>query len=140
MTTHSTGMEEEQGMCVLPANVINQYLFLIFWGGLILTLFINLLSLLISISNLCFVTGSYRHLLATSFLRDVPDYSEIWRKSGTSGRVILQVIARNVNPKIFEHVLNELVNLLKREGESEEPEGEDEFESGNEALEFDERF
>eukprot|EP00116_Pleurobrachia_bachei_P005406 sb/3465668/ len=103
-------MEEEQGMCVLPANVINQYLFLIFWGGLIITVFINLISLLISISNLCFVTGSYRHLLATSFLRDVPDYSEIWRKSGTSGRVILQVIARNVNPKIFEHVLNELPN------------------------------
>ena len=135
----ATGLEEEQGMCVLAANIINQYLFLIFWAGLLLTILFNVLSLLVALSNLCFVEGAYRNLLATSFLRDEPAYSEIWRKSGTSGRVILQLIARNVNPKIFEHVLNELVNLLRnaeRVGFDTGGEQEEEFEHPDNQLEY----
>ncbi|KAL5266003.1 hypothetical protein ACHWQZ_G006599 [Mnemiopsis leidyi] len=135
----TTGIEEEQGMCVLAANVINQYLFLIFWGGMVVTIIVNVLSVLIALSNLCFIQGAYRNLLATAFLRDEPAYSEIWRKSGTSGRVILQLIAKNVNPKIFEHVLNELVNLLKlaeRSGYDSRAEDEDEFCHPDNEMEF----
>ena len=126
-------------MCVLPANVVYQYLFLIYWGGLVITVVLNVISLLIAISNLCFIQGSYRNLLATSFLRDEAAYSEIWRKSGTSGRVILQLIARNVNPKIFEHVLNELVNLLRvseRKDFDQREEDDGEFVHPDDELEF----
>ena len=126
-------------MCVLPANVVYQYLFLIYWGGLVVTIVINVISILIAISNLCFIQGSYRNLLATSFLRDEPAYSEIWRKSGTSGRVILQLIAKNVNPKIFEHVLNELVHLLRdseRKNFREQQDEDGEFIHPDNELEF----
>ena len=126
-------------MCVLAANVINQYLFLIFWGGMVVTIIVNVLSVLIALSNLCFIQGAYRNLLATAFLRDEPAYSEIWRKSGTSGRVILQLIAKIVNPKIFEHVLNELVNLLRlaeRSGYDSRAEDEDEFCHPDNEMEF----
>jgi len=116
-----SGLEEEQGMCVLASNVINQYLFLIFWGALVITIICNVLSLLFAFSRLCFVTGAYRRLLGTAFLKDEVAYKDLFYNSGTSGRVILQLIANNVNPKIFEHLINELLYLLRR-ANSDEPE------------------
>ena len=51
------GLEEEQGMCVLAPNVMNQYLFLIFWFCLVLVTFSNAISIFLSISTHCFVEG-----------------------------------------------------------------------------------
>ena len=74
----------------------------------------NIISIIWSLTNIVFVNTAYQTLLSTAFLKNQPAYSDVWHKSGTSGRIILQLIAANVNPKVFEHVLNDLVNLLRK--------------------------
>merc|ERR1719276_703305 len=65
----ASGIEEEQGMCVLAPNVINQYLFLILWFAIIFTIACNCLSVLFALTKLIFVLGSYKRLLASAFLK-----------------------------------------------------------------------
>lgn len=107
-----TGIEEEQGMCVLAPNVINQYLFLILWFAIIFAIACNCLSVLFALTKLVFVLGSYKRLLASAFLKDELHYKHMFFNIGTSGRVLLQIVATNVSPRIFEGIMANLASKL----------------------------
>lgn len=110
-----SGIEEEQGMCVLAPNVINQYLFLILWFAIIFAIACNCLSILFALTKLVFVLGSYRRLLASAFLKDELHYKHMFFNVGSSGRVLLQIVASNVSPRIFENIMASLSTKLIQE-------------------------
>lgn len=108
----SSGIEEEQGMCVLAPNVINQYLFLILWFCLVFVMICNIVSIFISLIKLLFTYGSYRRLLSTAFLRDDSAIKHMYFNVGSSGRLILHVLANNTAPRVFEDILLTLAPKL----------------------------
>lgn len=110
-----SGIEEEQGMCVLAPNVINQYLFLIFWFCLVFCICSNALSILFAISKQCFVSGGYNRLISNHFLKDDSRFKHIYFAVGTSGRCYLHLIAQNCNPRIFEQLMIKLAKNLIEE-------------------------
>merc|ERR1719438_57330 len=97
-----TGLEDENGMCVLAPNVINQYIFLILWWSLVFVIVSNVFNVLAGIIRIVFIYGSYRRMLASAFLRDDPHYKKVYYKIGTSGRVILNVLAASISPTCFQ--------------------------------------
>jgi hypothetical protein len=109
-----TGLEDENGMCVLAPNVINQYIFLILWWSLVLTIVSNVFNVLAGIIRVVFIYGSYRRMLASAFLRDDPHYKKVYYKIGTSGRVILNVLAASINPTCFQEIMNNVCPRLIR--------------------------
>ncbi|KAL5271269.1 hypothetical protein ACHWQZ_G001792 [Mnemiopsis leidyi] len=103
-----SGMEEEQGMCVLAPNVMNQYLFLIFWFALVFTIFSNTFSIFFSVSTHCFIDGGYQRFIQSCFLKENSKLKFIYFNCGTTGRTYLHLIAKNVNPRIFEQLIIKL--------------------------------
>lgn len=108
----ASGIEEEQGMCVLAPNVINQYLFLILWFCLVFVMACNILSIFAALIKLLFTYGSYRRLLSTAFLRDDSAIKHMYFSVGSSGRLILHVLASNTAPRVFEDILTTLAPKL----------------------------
>ena len=102
------GMEEEQGMCVLAPNVMNQYLFLIFWFALVFTIFSNTFSIFFSVSTHCCIDGGYQRFIQSCFLKENSKLKFIYFNCGTTGRTYLHLIAKNVNPRIFEQLIIKL--------------------------------
>jgi len=109
-----TGLEDENGMCVLAPNVINQYIFLILWWSLVVTIVSNVFNVLGGIVRVVFIYGSYRRMLASAFLRDDPHYKKVYYKVGTSGRVILNVLAASISPTCFQEIMNNVCPRLIR--------------------------
>lgn len=109
-----TGLEDENGMCVLAPNVINQYIFLILWWSLVVTIVSNVFNVLAGIVRVVFIYGSYRRMLASAFLRDDPHYKKVYYKIGTSGRVILNVLAASISPTCFQEIMNNVCPRLIR--------------------------
>jgi hypothetical protein len=110
-----SGMEEEQGMCVLAPNVMNQYLFLIFWFALVFCIFSNTFSLFFSVSTHCFIDGGYQRFIQSCFLKGDSKLKYIYFNCGTTGRTYLHLIAKNINPRIFEQLMIKLSKDLVEE-------------------------
>lgn len=109
-----TGLEDENGMCVLAPNVINQYIFLILWWSLVFTIVSNVFNVLAGVIRVVFIYGSYRRMLASAFLRDDPHYKKVYYKVGTSGRTILNVLAASISPTCFQEIMNNVCPRLIR--------------------------
>jgi len=109
-----TGLEDENGMCVLAPNVINQYIFLILWWSLVFTIVSNVFNVLAGIIRVVFIYGSYQRMLASAFLKDDPHYKKVYYKVGTSGRVYLNVIASSISPVAFQEIMNNVCPRLIR--------------------------
>lgn len=109
-----SGLEDESGMCVLAPNVINQYIFLILWWSLVFVIVSNVFNVLAGVIRVVFIYGSYRRMLASAFLRDDPHYKKVYYKVGTSGRVILNVLAASIAPSCFQEIMNNVCPRLIR--------------------------
>lgn len=109
-----SGLEDENGMCVLAPNVINQYIFLILWWSLVFTIVSNVFSVLAGLVRIFFIFGSYRRMLASAFLKHDDHYKVVYYKIGTSGRVILNVLAASISPRCFEDIMNNICPRLIR--------------------------
>ena len=111
----ASGLEEEQGMCVLAPNVVIQYLFLVLWVILLFSVVINIFSLFFSTSALFFTQGQYKLLLHQTLMLDTPVRKHVYFASGISGRVTIDTVSRNVSPDVFEKVYDEICRLSVKE-------------------------
>ena len=108
----ATGIRTESLLCVLPQNIGNQYFFLMFWAFLLLVIFSNIISLLITTFSFVFMAGSYKHFLRVGLLKDRERYNIVYTHIGTTGRYILLLCANHSNPKIFEDLMEIVCSLL----------------------------
>ena len=108
----ATGLRTESLLCVLPQNIGNQYFFLMFWILLLLVIFTNILSILITTFRFVFVAGSYKRFLRVSLLKDHQRYHKVYTHIGTTGRYILLLCAHHSNPKVFEDLMEIICSLL----------------------------
>ena len=108
----ASGLEEEQGMCILAPNVVIQYFFLIFWFLLMMALVVNIFSLLFTTSGMLFTLGQYRRLLHHSFMQDNPMRKHVYFAIGTSGRVTMDILSHNIPPANFEKLYDSLCKLM----------------------------
>lgn len=116
-----SGLEEDQGMCMLTLNVLNQYLFLIFWFCLVLIALINCLSLILTVTNILFPSIMLKQFLASSSLDRSPAVAvicKLYLEAGSSLRLLMDILAKNVDPKLFGEILVQL-DRLKREDNAE---------------------
>lgn len=98
----TTGIQEENGMCVLAPNVVNSYFFLIFWFILVLGLLANAFSVLFTTTIHLFTLGRWKALLTSTFLRDTSIGKWVYFNSGTSGQITMDILAQNVSSTTFE--------------------------------------
>jgi len=109
----TTGLEEENGMCVLAPNVIYQYIFLIMWFALFLVIICNFINIFVWIFKMYAITYTYKKLVATGhFSKKHPGWKFLYYRVGTSGRVLLNIVANNTNPIIFGAIMTELAPRL----------------------------
>ena len=108
----TTGLDVENGMCVIAPNVINSYLFLIFWLMNLITIITNVFSIIVTLFKLCFINVGYRKLMRDNFLKDNKRYRRVYNNVGTTGRFILQTVASNINARLFEDLLDVLSSIL----------------------------
>ena len=111
----TTGLEEEQGMCILTLNIVNQYVFLLFWIFLVIALAVNSFALLLTILKMMFPSMMLRRFLVNSSLEKSPaveSISRLYRTRGSSLRFIMDIFAYNVQPKLLAEVLIQLYALL----------------------------
>ena len=106
-------------MCMLALNVLNQYLFLIFWFCLLIVTIVNTLSLVLTLLNImspCFMLQQF--LLSSSLDRSpaVSVVSKLYLDCGSSLRFIMEIFAWNVDPKLFGEILVQLYSLLAKDG------------------------
>ncbi|XP_063684852.1 innexin inx2-like isoform X3 [Bolinopsis microptera] len=105
----TTGLEEENGMCVLTPNVIYQYVFLIMWFALTITIFTNFGNIFFYVFKLTATRYTYSKLVATGhFSHKHPGWKFMYYRIGTSGRVLLNIVAQNTNPIIFGAIMEKL--------------------------------
>lgn len=107
-----TGLEDENGMCVLAPNVINQYIFLILWWSLVFVIISNVFNVIIGLIKLAFIYGSYRRMIASAFLKDDPRYKAVYYKIGTSGRMILNSLSASISPAAFAKIMDNICPRL----------------------------
>eukprot|EP00116_Pleurobrachia_bachei_P005192 sb/3465454/ len=100
----ASGLDTTRGMCVLPQNVANSYIFLVFWYFLVLTIVGNFIGLATTSFKLLCVTSGYHRLVCTIFYND-PYTKKLYFKVGSSGRIILHQIADNVHSNTFQKII-----------------------------------
>ena len=116
-----TGLEEWQGMCVLAGNVLYQWLFLGYWYCLAVSLILNTLSLFVICLSELRVEYSYRRFLNTAYVEDTKELKLIYQNIGTSGRIVLRIIANNVRPKVTDELIKYLIMFLFRKRDDQFP-------------------
>ena len=110
----TTGIEISKGMCVLPQNVSNSYLYLVFWIFLMLTILGNVIGILVTLAQYFCKPIGYQKLVYKSFWNDVNIRRFYWN-IGSSGRVILHQLAENMHPCTFEKLIKRYWWLKKHE-------------------------
>lgn len=111
----TTGLEEDQGMCMLSLNVVNQYVFLMFWFLLIISLIVNSIAVLMAILKIIFPSMMLRRFLVNASLEKSPaveSFSRLYQTRGPSLRFIMDIFAYNIQPKLLAEVLIQLYALL----------------------------
>lgn len=115
----ASGLEEEQGMCILAPNVVIQYLFLVLWVLLLVSFLVSVFSLFFSTTALFFTAGQYKLLLHQTVMLDTPIRKHVYYSSGISGRVTLDILSRNVKAEVFEQVYDVVCGLVVEEKQKE---------------------
>lgn len=118
-----SGLEEENGMCVLAPNVINQYFFLITWWALMILLTTNSLNILLSIVRLLFTYGSYQRMISHACMKHKEQYKQVFDEVGVSGRLILTLLCNNIPAEYFRDMMDNVCPRLLKRRETEEETG-----------------
>lgn len=120
-----TGLEEWQGMCILSGNVLYQWLFLFYWGAIVISIFINCVAILTVLCSEIRPNISYARFLNSTYVEDTKQLRLIYRSIGSSGRIILRVIGNNVEPIVSEELVKYMVRFMMDQ-EDDQGAGEDE--------------
>ena len=110
----ATGIDTTRGMCVMPQNVQNSYLFLVFWGFLLLTILGNITGLLIALVQYCCKPVGYRKLTHHAMWSDF-NLRALYYSVGGTGRVVLHQLAENLHPTTFERLVRRYWWLKRNE-------------------------
>ena len=110
----TTGLETSKGMCVLPQNVSNSYIFLVFWIFLMMTIVGNIIGIILTLAQYFCKSIGYKKLVYKTFWNDA-NIRRLYMNIGASGRVILHQLADNMHPCHFENLIRKYWWLKKYE-------------------------
>eukprot|EP00116_Pleurobrachia_bachei_P011609 sb/3471871/ len=108
----TSGLEAENGMCILTRNVMNQYIFLMLWWALAFMSCFNVINVLAGISKISFCRGTYKEVLGKTFTRGKPEYKRVFESVGANGRLIILMLARNSDPTCFRKIMDNICPKL----------------------------
>ena len=110
----ATGLDVVRGMCVLPQNVSNSYIFLVFWIFLVITILGNIIGCVLALKQYLIKSEGYSKLVNCTFWNDWNLRHLYWHVGG-SGRVVLHHLADNLNPCTFEKLIRRYWWLKRNE-------------------------
>ena len=99
-------------MCILSGNVLYQWLFLFYWGAIVISIFINCVAILTVLCSEIRPNISYARFLNSTYVEDTKQLRLIYRSIGSSGRIILRVIGNNVEPIVSEELVKYMVRFM----------------------------
>jgi len=110
----ATGLDVVRGMCVLPQNVSNSYIFLVFWIFLVITILGNIIGCVLALKQYLIKSEGYSKLVNCTFWNDWNLRHLYWHVGG-SGRVVLHHLADNLHPCTFEKLIRRYWWLKRNE-------------------------